>query len=125
VYKVRADVPRNRLYVTLQGNFDTEEARAAARRVMGEMTKLKLGFVVIVDISELEPGGSEEMRVIEEVHQAYKSCGLGRLIRVVGSERITKSQFQRIAAQSGVKVEFVESMAEAEDLLKSTPASKP
>jgi hypothetical protein len=123
--EVKADVVRNRLYVTLKGFSDDDEARQNAKRVVAEIAKLRPGFSVVSDISELKARTSGGTRGLEETIEAYRRHGVGRVVRVVGKEVVGKMQFDRVSREAGLRVDYVATLAEAERLLDAAGTSTP
>lgn len=118
---VRADIAKNRLYMKLSGYFTDEEAAQTAAKLQEEMRKLSPGFDIINDLSELKPltpKGSEE---IARGHHVIQQMGVGRIVRIVSQEVITKMQWDRKSKEVGIAAQMVTSMAEAERLLDQKP----
>src|SRR5262245_29601569 len=92
---IRADGPRNRLYMRLIGLMTEAEATRVADLLIAEMQKLRPGFAIINDIRELKPttqAASDQMRRAQE---AAVKAGFSRAIRVVGDQVITHMQWNR------------------------------
>ena len=119
-YDIRADIRKNRLYLRLCGFMSTDEAKQVYDTIMKEIQKLRPGFAVINDIRELKPtfqGATEHMRRAQE--ESFKR-GQGRVIRVVGDQTVTHTQWTRTlkAAQGQeAKAEIATSVEDAERML--------
>src|SRR5688500_8191317 len=113
---VKADTATNRLYVTLRGFSSDQEMEAHLTRVAAEVRRLKPGFVMISDISQMKsatPGGT---RMLGDIMVLYKKHGIARIIRIIGEDVIAKNQFNRLAKDASIPVDYVTSMAAAEKL---------
>ena len=113
---VKADTAANRVYVTLRGFSSDEEMQQHVSRVATEVRKLKPGFVMISDISQMKPATPNGTKMLQDVMQVYKQRGIARIIRIVGDDVIARGQFNRLAKDAGIEVHYVSSHAEAEKL---------
>ena len=113
---VKADTTANRVYVTLRGFSSDEEMQSHVSRVASEVRKLKPGFVMISDISNMKPATPNGTKMLQDIMQLYRKQGIARIIRIVGEDVIAKGQFNRIAKDAGIEVHYVTSHAEAEKL---------
>ena len=111
---VKADLAANRLYVTLKGFSNDDEMDDHVRRVSAEVRKMKPGFIMISDISQMKAATPDGKILLQNIMQLYRKHGIARIIRVVGDDVIAKSQFNRLSQEAGITVEYVKSMAEAE-----------
>ena len=117
-YDVRANTINNRLYLRLAGMMNDAEAAAVADRIISEIRKLKPGFAVINDISELKPASLAATEHLRRAQEASVKAGSGRVIRIVGSQAITQMQWNRTLKQTqGAVAEVVSSLREAERIL--------
>ena len=119
MFDARADVVKNRLYITLKGFLTDEEAKNAAGLVIAEIRKLRPGFDVINDLSEFEAASPVGTQEIARGQKAAVGGGARRFIRVVSQEILGAHQFQRVAKTTGVTAEVAGSVIEAERLLES------
>ena len=113
---VRADVVANRLYVTLKGFSSDAEMQSHIQRVSAEVRKLKSGFIMISDISQMKPATPAGTAMLQEIMKLYKQQGIARIIRVVGEDVIAKGQFNRVSKEAGIPVDYVNTLPEAEKL---------
>jgi hypothetical protein len=72
-----------------------DEARNVADRIIVEIRKLRPGFAIINDISELKPASPAATEHLRRAQEASVSKGCGRVIRVVGTQAITQMQWSR------------------------------
>ncbi len=105
MYRTRADIEKNRLYIILKGRIAAKESKKAASQVIADLKKLKPGFDVVTDISEFEPVTQKEIEILTQVHKALIENGVNRIARVIGSElkaTVGKIQFERASKQTKV-----------------------
>ena len=120
---VRADLATNRIYVTLKGFSSDQEMEDHLKRVVNEVRKLRAGFVMVSDISQMKSATPAGARALEGAMQVYKKQGIAKIIRVVGTDVIAKSQFNRITKDAGIPVEYTTSMEEALKLAQAAAAT--
>lgn len=114
----RADVKKNRLYITLQGNVDKSEAEMVVGRIVHETGKLHPGFDVITDLTQAKIGHLNASGVFRGAMEFLSARGARRVVRVVGRSKVILAQFMRLSQGfSGYKAEYVGSMEAAEKLL--------
>jgi hypothetical protein len=120
-YDIQAKVAINRLYLSLRGSMSDDEAKEVADRVIQEIRKLRPGFTIINDISELKPASPAATEHLRRAQEASVRQGCGRVIRVVGSQAITQMQWSRTlkAAHHG-GAETASTVEEAERMLAQT-----
>jgi hypothetical protein len=117
-YDIRADVPRNRLYLRMSGFMTDEEAERVADTIITEVQKLRPGFAVINDIRELKPTSPTATEHMRRAQEASSKHGHGRVIRVVGDQVVTQMQWNRtLKAVSGAGAEVAATVEEAERML--------
>jgi hypothetical protein len=118
-FHARADLVRNRLYVTMKGFISTEaEMEQNVRTVIAETQKLRPGFVMISDISEMKATTPAGAHLMKRSMEAYKRQGIARIIRIVGQDLLGKMQLGRLTKDAAIPVDYVTSLAEAEELLR-------
>lgn len=116
-FETTCDTVRNRVYVKVQG-FPTEtELEQHVKKLIGEVGKLRPGFVVISDVGESKVTTPAGARVLESLMHEYKRRGVSRIVRIVSREVLTKMQLNRITQEADIPVVHAASMAEAEKLL--------
>jgi hypothetical protein len=118
MFKARADTRNNRLYITLSGHIQKDEAAKAAVAVINASKRLMADFDVINDISGLKPGTPEVEAQLKKVQKYLKIHGLRRVVRVVSDEEtIGAKQVRRAGMAVGYWGETAISVAEAEKML--------
>ena len=117
-YDIRADVLKNRLYIVIQGFMSEEDAVIISDKASTEQRKLRPGFDVINDIRRLQPASPKASQLYSRQLEVGKEIGIGRVVRIVGDQVITKMQLTKALKDSvGVVAETAASVEEAERLL--------
>ena len=114
---INISVPKNRLYIKLEGYFPEDEARLAADQVILEAKKLRPGFGLVSEISEFKPASPQAAEHILRAQRAMKELGVRRMVRVVGGNAMGKMQMQRTATQAGLEAEYAATREEADRML--------
>jgi cell division FtsZ-interacting protein ZapD len=117
MFKMKTDIVKNRLYVTLEGFMNQIEMKACTDKTIEEVKRLKPGFDVISDISKLKPVGQDAIKEVERGQIYFKTAGIRHGIRVVGDAALARIQFNRIGKDINYIPDNVETVAEAENLL--------
>jgi hypothetical protein len=118
MFKAKADKANNRLYITLSGIIQKDEAAKAAEAVIDASRQLMADFDVISDLSELKPAPPEVEAVLKKIQKYLKTHGVRRVIRVISDEEtIGARQLRRVGLSVGYTAETAKSVAEAENLL--------
>jgi hypothetical protein len=118
----RADSVRNRLTIRLSGFSTDAEMEQHVKRVIAELPKLRPGFVMVSDITDLKTTTQGGALALREAMHAYKRHGIARIVRIVGEDVMAKMQLQRLTQEAGIPVNYVASHAAAEELLKGQKA---
>jgi hypothetical protein len=117
-YDIRADGPRNRLYLRMAGFMTDDDALRVADAIIAEIQKLGPGFAVINDIRELKPTSQTASDHLRRAQEASVKRGSGRVIRVVGDQVVTQMQWNRtLRAARGSGAEIAATVEEAERML--------
>ena len=117
-YDIKANTAKNRLYLKLAGLMGEAEARKVHDAILAEIRKLKPGWAVVNDISELKPADEKATEHLRRAQEASAKAGLSRVVRVVGAQAITNLQWNRTLQQAqGVRADVVGSVADADKLL--------
>ncbi len=119
MYKISANQIKNRLNMQLKGYMDDQELHAAAEVLITEVKKLKPGFDVIDDISEFKPASPQGSQEIARCQKYVLEHGVRHVIRILGTNVITRMQFNRTSKNAGsdALVEEAASFEEAEKRL--------
>jgi hypothetical protein len=123
-WDIRADVGKNRLYVTLRGFFSPEESKIAADLVIDCAKKLKPGFDCITDLTTHKPGSETGIAETKRGQAFIIKHGLRRVVRIVTTSYLSKLQFERTGKEVGFPqgIDYaVTSVEEAEKILDQPP----
>ncbi len=101
MYRISANQTKNRLYLQLKGFMEDQEIQAAAEVLISEVNKLKPGFDVINDVSEFKPATQQGSLVIARCQKYVVEHGVRHVMRVLGTNAITRMQFTRTAKNAG------------------------
>ncbi|MDD5095629.1 MAG: hypothetical protein PHV74_14820 [Dehalococcoidia bacterium] len=117
ISEARANVEKNRLYMKISGFFTDEEAKETADRSIAAMKKLKPGFDIITDGSELKALTPQGTNDIERVMKIAAELGVGRTVRVVG-DKVSVMQLRRKEREAGAhEAPIASSIEEADRML--------
>ena len=115
---IRADAAKNRLYLKLVGMMGDDDAKKVHDAIVREIGKLRPGWAVINDISELKPAGEKASEYLKAAQAASAKAGCKRVVRVVGKQAITNLQWNRTLNEAqGIRADAVATLADAERLL--------
>lgn len=116
--EVRADIKKNRLYITIGSITEENEMAAAIREIEIAIQDLKEGFDCITDLRGYEILDDEREKFIYRAQKILVDAGLSKVVRVVrrfGS--LGHFQFDKVSKEVGYHAKNVNSMEEAEKLL--------
>ena len=118
-YDIKANIPKNRLYIRIKGFMTEEEAEIIGNRALEETKKLKPGFDVINDIRELKPATPTAAKIYAaRAAESGKTYGVRHVIRVVGDRMTTHLQLDRLLKETvGIQGETAKTVEEAERML--------
>jgi len=117
-HEIRANPVTNRLYLKLAGMMSEAEAKNVADTIIREIVKLKPGWAVINDISELKPADDKATAHLRRAQEASAKAGCVRVVRVVGKQAITNLQWNRMLSDAqGMRADTAATVADAERLL--------
>jgi len=116
MYEVRANTVKNRLYLTLDGKMDEDEANEAATEATAAVEELDPGFDIVNDMSGFQPVSQEAAERIGEAKEIMEVNDVGTVVRVVGDSSIGKMQFDRVG-ETDYETMTAESVEEAESKL--------
>jgi hypothetical protein len=100
--EIKIDIAKNRCIMSPSGSLPDDQVKQVIDRVIAELSKLKPGFDMVVDIRHAKvatPKVSEEMKRIT-VFCLENKCR--RVIRVVGDSVITQMQLDRHGKEIGL-----------------------
>lgn len=120
MFIAQSDMKKNRLYITLKGAFEEEEAKLAAGRVTDEIRRLQPGFSVVTDISMIKSSAVEAAEELIRIQKLLLQSGVKNIVRVVGQkieQIVGKLQFDLASHDSGIVAHTADTVAEADILL--------
>lgn len=107
-YKIMADRDNNRLYMILKGFVMDEYVRRVVEKIRCEVHKLKAGFDVISDVSQLKAATMDDARRILTAQQQAVRKGARRVISVAKPfEFCTSKNIESIVVDSIEQAENV------------------
>jgi hypothetical protein len=116
-YKIRVDIVKNRLYVTLIGFPSLDEMQRCGDETIEATRRLRPGYDIITDITQFKAGGPDVAKDIERVQAHFQASGARQGVRVVGERALSGLQFSRTGKLAGYNSINVATVAEAEALL--------
>ncbi|MGA7720278.1 MAG: hypothetical protein WCA84_03800 [Ignavibacteriaceae bacterium] len=120
MYKIRKDVRKNRLYITLSGIFPLSDAKNAKDEIIKEINELKPNFDVINDISEFIRGQDEAGKILQDIMLLLIDKKVNRIARVVGTSKTGLIQFANYSLKiESYKLKYLPTLREAEKFLDS------
>jgi len=118
MYNVRADIEKNRLYITIGSVTEENEMMAAIQEIELVVQGLRKGFDCITDLREYEILIDENEKFIYQAQRILTESGMSRVVRVIkkfGS--LGHFQFDKLSKEVGYHAKNVNSIEEAEKLL--------
>jgi len=113
---VKADVAKNRLYLSAEGFLTPEQNQESGDRVIAELNKLKPGFDMITDLSKMEVTTQEGLQTFARLSKSFEAMNRKRSI-VVMDDAIARMQIGRTGRETGRQAEYAASVEEAERIL--------
>jgi hypothetical protein len=119
---VRADLKKNRLYLTIRDVAD-EEAEGVLREISLAVSRLVKGFTVLTDLTGYKPMSQETARGIRRAQQILMRGGAACAVRVTRSA-VIEMQFARRAKSVGYMAKTVGTVEEGERVLDAWVAER-
>lgn len=118
MYDVKADIDKNRIYITI-GKLEGEPAmQALSQAVKSECQKLKKGFTCITDLRKYEVQDDQFEKYVTQTQVAMIEAGMSKVVRVRRETGLLGHfQFDNASMDVGYHAENVTSMEEAEKIL--------
>ena len=118
MYNVKADIEKNRIYITI-GQLEGESAmQALAQTVKTECQKLKKGFTCITDLRKYEVQDDRFENYVKQTQEAMIEAGMSKVVRVRRETGLLGHfQFDNASMDVGYHAENVTSMEDAEKIL--------
>lgn len=116
--KVRADVKRNRLYITLSCDPSKKVGTQVYTDIRFCVADLKPGFDVITDLSLCTIGHLNGIFTLRKIMDYLIANQVGEVVRVLGKKSLLFKQFIKLATRfQGYSVAYVATLDEAENKL--------
>ena len=113
--KVKADLKRNRLQVTLSGSISKKEMENLYTEIRFGVADLKPGFSVITDLRQCRIGHLSGVAIFMKINEYLSSKQVGAVIRILKKKNLLFKQLSRLAARNApYEVIYVSSEEEAE-----------
>ena len=117
--KVRADIKRNRLYITLPAHVTPKELERVYSDIRFNVADLKPGFDVITDLSNCNIGHLSAIAPLRKIMAYLVAQKVGRVVRIVGDMHVILRQLIGWASRyHSYKPVYVLTLEEAEEELK-------
>ncbi len=121
MYQVESDFDRNTLRLTFSQQVGVLEAKMCREAVEIELKRLKPGFIVLTDLSNLEEMEFSCSREISSMMDECQKHGVGEVIRVIPEPEkdigFTLMSFFHYGSEVAIKT--CETLAEAAQILPS------
>jgi len=118
MHDIRADLNKNRIYISIGKIENESEMQAIVDKVKSECPKLKTGFTCLTDLRYYEYQDEIFEKYIKEAQEALLAQGMSKVVRVhrkVGM--LGHLQFETVSLDLGYRAKNVTSMEEAEKIL--------
>jgi len=117
--KVRTDLKKNRLYITLPTSINAKELEKIYSDVRFGVADLKPGFDVVTDLTHCSIGHLSAIPTLRKITAYLVANKVGRVVRIVGNISLVLKQLICIASKFNCyKPVYVLTMEEAEEELK-------
>jgi PilZ domain len=117
--KVRADIAKNRMHLTLSGNIKKESLTGFYTDIRFCVGDLKPGFDVIVDARLCNLFQISSFPIYKKIIDYLISKKVGEVIRVVKADTISRNQYLNFSKKiQSYKPIYATSIEEAEEILK-------
>jgi hypothetical protein len=116
--EIRADIKKNRLYITMR-NLNDFHMESLIGRIDEECAKLQKGFSCLNDITDYDPSSLESETLLMKAQHKLWQAGLGVMVRISRKEKLDGHyQLEKASKLSaGYSAIVVSSPAEAEEVL--------
>jgi hypothetical protein len=117
--KVKTDIRKNRLYITLPTSVNTKELEKIYSDIRFGIADLKPGFDVITDLSKCSVGHLSAVPLLWKISSYLTAHQVGRVVRVVGNMGLILKQLIALSIKfQCYKPVYVLTMEEAEEELR-------
>ncbi len=118
MYRIKKDINKNRLYLTISGIVSITEAKKIKDELEKEVEDMRPNFDLINDISRFIHGQEEAGSVLSEIMKFLISKNVNRVVRVVGNSKEGLIQFANYSLSiEAYQLKYVPTLEEAEKFL--------
>ncbi|MDY0162712.1 hypothetical protein [Desulfobotulus sp.] len=118
MFSIRADVEKNRLYITIGILESHGEILNLLTEIEDILPQLSPGFTCVTDLRQYRRVGDSGEEVILQVQRCLKRAGIVRAIRIERRQALPEHvQFETGSLEAGYPTDLVRSPEEAENLL--------
>ncbi|MDR3625615.1 MAG: hypothetical protein P4L45_02215 [Ignavibacteriaceae bacterium] len=118
MFKVKTDIEKNRLIVTLIGLMPVSDAKKTEELILKGIEELQPGFDFITDFSRLIRGEEEDVKILQELMLLITAKKVNRVVRVVGTSKTGLLQFANNSLKiESYKLKYVPTIEDAESFL--------
>lgn len=116
--QVRADKPRNRLYVTVGGKIGKADLDGFFEEMQSRVADVRPGFAVITDLTDCHHSHLAAIPIFRKIMNYLIDNGVREVIRVVNTKNLIYRQALNLASRiQGYQPAYVKTLDEAEALL--------
>ena len=83
MFRVELDQPRNALVIAYAGNVNPDQARLCAEEVQIALAKVRPGFRLLVDLTELKSMDLACSPVIGRIMEMCNAAGVSEVVRII------------------------------------------
>lgn len=117
--KIRADIKKNRLYITLPTSINTKELERIYSEIRFGAADLQPGFDVVTDLTHCSIGHLSAIPILRKITAYLVANKVGRVVRIVGNKSLILRQLIGLASKFHCyKPVYVLTAEEAEEELK-------
>jgi hypothetical protein len=117
--KVRTDIKKNRLYITLPTSINTKGLEKIYSDIRFGVADLKPGFDVVTDLNHCSIGHLSSIPTLRKITAYLVANKVGRVIRIVGNMSVILKQLIALSSKfQCYKPVYVLTMEEAEEELR-------
>lgn len=114
--KVKADIKRNRLYITLSGHITKNVLDKAYTEIRFCVADLTSGFDVVTDLSQCIIANLNGIATVRKIMDYLIANQAGQIVRIIGKKGPFFRQSLMFATRfSGYSIAYVTTLAEAEE----------
>lgn len=119
MYKIKTDITKNRMLVTLSGILTYNEALACKDEIADELLKLSPKFDVINDFSQMHLAQEGPHHLLREILNYFYIARVNRIVGIVGSSEKALLQFAKLIPETNrIKIKYVPALEDAEEYLR-------